>query len=137
MTPKTTINMHPKVFTSLLIGLGIVVLGAVVDYITPQSFDFLGVWAGPAFSLFTVLASLAGGWLKKAETTDQTIDAGMATDGAPSVITSAAPTASPAADSSLTTAAQQPTVTADSLTGEPVPVVIPAADPTTTPATES
>lgn len=67
MTPKTVLNIHPKVFTALLIGLAIAVLGAVVGYVTPASLSFLGVWEAPAFALFTALASSLGAWLKKAD----------------------------------------------------------------------
>lgn len=72
--PKTVLNIHPKVFTSLLTGLGIVVLAALGDHIEPSLFTRLGVWSTPAaLAASTAIASLAG-WLKSVKSTEDAAD---------------------------------------------------------------
>lgn len=66
-TPKTVLNIHPKVFTSLLVGLAIVVVGAVIDWVSPGTFSSLGVWAGPAAALATTGLTTLSAWLKNVQ----------------------------------------------------------------------
>ena len=73
-TPKTTINVHPKVFTGLIIGLTITIIGAVSIAITPDSLSFLGPYAVPAASLITIGLAQLGAWLKKSEPASSTDD---------------------------------------------------------------
>jgi hypothetical protein len=64
-TPKTTINIHPKLFTGLLIGLATAAVGGIASAMSPDLFAALGVWGPPVFSLTTVALSVLGGWLKR------------------------------------------------------------------------
>jgi hypothetical protein len=64
-TPKTSINIHPKVFTGMLVGLAVAVVGGIAGAIDPSMFSALGVWAAPVFSLVTTGLAVLGAWLKR------------------------------------------------------------------------
>jgi len=64
-TPKTEINVHPKVFAGFLTGLGITVATGVAAYVTPDTLEFLGPWAAPAAGLVGTGITLLVSWLKK------------------------------------------------------------------------
>lgn len=70
-TPKTTINIHPKVFTGLLIGLGVAAVTGIAGAVSPDLFASLGVWGAPAFSLATTGLAVLGAWLKRVQTDEQ------------------------------------------------------------------
>lgn len=88
-TPKTTINIHPKLFTGLLIGLATAAVGGIASAMSPDLFAALGVWGPPVFSLTTVALSVLGGWLKR-------VNAPESETAAPAPVAAPAPTPAPA-----------------------------------------
>lgn len=82
-TPKTTINIHPKLFTGLLIGLATAAVGGIASAMSPDLFAALGVWGPPVFSLTTVALSVLGGWLKRVNAASESTSATPAPVAAP------------------------------------------------------
>lgn len=91
-TPKTSINVHPKLFVGALIGIGVAVVSAIAGAISPDTFAFLGVWEAPAFSLASVGLAVLGGWLKGIKT-DSVAQVDAPADPAPTAVSA------PSADS--------------------------------------
>lgn len=63
-TPANPSAVSPKVAAAALAGLGLVALQAILAAITPETFDFAGVWSPILFSLVTALGAVAAGYLK-------------------------------------------------------------------------
>ena len=64
-TPKSNINVHPKVLAGFLTGIGVTAASAIAAYVTPESLEFLGPWAVPAATLVGTGLGLLVSWLKK------------------------------------------------------------------------
>lgn len=63
-TPKTVLNIHPKVFTSLLINLAVALVAAIGAWATPEVFADFGPWAVPLSLVVANGAGSLGAWLK-------------------------------------------------------------------------
>jgi hypothetical protein len=66
-TPKTTLNLNPKVFVSILTGIGLAIVGGVTAKLDPTFFAGLGAYAVPASAVATAALSGVAGWLKSAD----------------------------------------------------------------------
>lgn len=63
-TPVEPTAVSPKVAAAAFAGLALVALQAVLTAITPDMFDFAGVWSPMLYSLITALGAVAAGYLK-------------------------------------------------------------------------
>lgn len=70
-TPKSTLNIHPKVLASLAVGLAVTAVGAIAAAVTPDVFSALGVWAAPAYALVAAALGALGGWLKTVQAAEE------------------------------------------------------------------
>lgn len=71
-TPKTTLNIHPKLFASTMTSLAISVLGFIALGVDPAIFAPLGDYAAPVAMIVSLAAGGLVGWLKKSEKTSAT-----------------------------------------------------------------
>lgn len=95
-TPTTTINMHPKLFTGMLVGLAVAAIGGITNALSPDLFAALGVWGPPAFSIATVALSALAGWLKRVNAPEPAVSpAPAAPTPAPVATVAPAPVAPP------------------------------------------
>jgi hypothetical protein len=62
-TPKTPVS--PKVWASLITGAAVAALTGLLNWITPATFQDLGMWAPLVYSTVTFLAGALAGYLKK------------------------------------------------------------------------
>lgn len=69
-TPKTTLNIHPKVFAGVVVQAIVAVLLFIANGIDPSIFAPLGALAVPVASVVALLAGGLAGWIKSVKLTD-------------------------------------------------------------------
>lgn len=134
-TPKSTLNIHPKVLTALLVGLATTAVGAILAAIHPALFVPLGAWSAPAYSLVVAALSALGGWLKSVQAEEVATPApAPAPTPAPPTLTPAPPTLTPVGPVTAAVAKTIGKPAAHGAAPAAVPTLVPRPIPTPTPA---
>ncbi|WP_104134817.1 hypothetical protein [Cryobacterium sp. Y62] len=63
-TTRPATPISPKVVAAGVTGLGLTVVVASVTALTPEAFEFLGVWAPVAYAAAVAVGSTLAGWLR-------------------------------------------------------------------------
>jgi hypothetical protein len=85
-TPKSTVNIHPKVLTGILTGVGVAALTGIATGIDPHLFDALGPYGPLVASGITIGASQFAAWLKKGPDSEGEVTQTFTPDATPSVV---------------------------------------------------